>query len=69
MLEQVGQSGAPRLLVLGADVVPQVDVGHGKLGVGMQNDLKAVGQAVLLKIDDRGLPHCFHEFPCSLLAT
>ena len=61
VLEQVGHSGAARLLVLGADVVPQVDMGHGKLGIGMENDLKTVGQTVLLKINDRGLPHRAQE--------
>ena len=69
MLEQVSHPGAARLLVLGADVIPQVDVGYGKLGVGMQNDLKAVGQAVFLKIDDRGLSHGFQEILCSFLGA
>ena len=51
VLEEMGEAGAPRLLVLRADVVPLVDVHDRELAVDVQDDLQAVRQGVLLELD------------------
>ena len=51
VLEEMGEPGAVRLLVLRADVVPQVDGRDGDRTVDVQNDVQAVAQGVLLESD------------------
>ncbi len=50
VLEEVGKAGAAGLLVLRADVVPQVDVYGGQLVIFMEDDLEAVRERVLLEL-------------------
>ena len=47
MLEQVGEARLAGLLVLRANVVPDVDSDHGRLGVLMDNHPQAVIQGEL----------------------
>jgi hypothetical protein len=48
VLEQVREARPARRLVLGADVIPQVDRDDGRLAVGVNDDAQAVGQGELL---------------------
>ncbi len=43
VLEEVGEAGLAGLLVLGADVVPEVDGHDGRDVVGRHDDAQAVG--------------------------
>jgi hypothetical protein len=52
VLEQVGEAGAARRLVLAADVVPEVDRDDRGLAVGVHDHAQAVGQGELL-VGDR----------------
>ena len=51
MLEKMGEPGASYSFVLGADVIPIVDVHHRQLVVNVQDHLQAVGQRVFLEGD------------------
>ena len=51
VLEKVGKSGPPELLIARANVVPRVDRDNRCGVVLVQNDLEAVGQLVLLELD------------------
>ena len=55
VLEEVRESGPPRLLVLGPDVVSHSDSHAGYDRVAMQRDLQAVGQGVRLESELRRL--------------
>jgi hypothetical protein len=46
VLEEVGESGAPRPFVLRADVVPEIDRGERQPAIDVQDDPEAVRQAV-----------------------
>ena len=47
VLEEVGEAGLPRLLMLGADAVPQVDGRDGHEVVLGDDQAEAVGQALI----------------------
>jgi len=49
VLEQVGEAGAPGRLVLGTDVVPDVDRHDRRLAVGVHHHAQAVGQGEFLE--------------------
>src|SRR5262249_11008394 len=51
VLEQVREAGAPRRLVLRADVVPEVDGDEGAAAIDVQNDRQAVRQDERLEFD------------------
>ena len=51
VLEEVGEAGAVRLLVLRADVVPDVDGGNRNRAVDVHDQVEAVAQGVLLEGD------------------
>ena len=51
MLEQVRKAGFCRLLVLGSNVVPEVDTGDGELVDLLEYDVKTVRKAIGLEID------------------
>ena len=53
MLEEVGEAGAARGLVGGADVVPDVDRHLRQPVIGAEDDGQAVGELVLLEGDGR----------------
>ena len=63
MLEQVGEAAPALALVLGADVVPELDVGHGHRAVHVEQDLQPVGELVLpdLELRGRDLERCRAE--------
>ena len=48
VLKQVGKARPPRLLVLGADVIPQVDRNDWTGTVGMHNDIETVVERLFL---------------------
>ena len=52
VLEQVGEAGLARLLVLGADVVPEVHGDDGREVVLGDDEAQAVGQALVAELDD-----------------
>ncbi len=52
VFEQVGEAGAAGLLVLAADVVPDVDRDDRRLAIGVHDHPQAVGQGELLVGDD-----------------
>ena len=52
MLEQVGEAGLARDLVLGADVVPDVHGHDGREVVLGDDQAQAVGQALVGELDD-----------------
>ena len=58
VLEQVGEAGASRLLVLRTDVEPLVHVDDRQLPVDVQDDLQAVRQRIFLEreLRDRARP-------------
>jgi hypothetical protein len=51
VLEEMGEARPSFLLVLGAHVIPEVHVHHGKLPVLVENDAKAVFQPIGLELD------------------
>ena len=51
VLEEVGEAGPARLLVLGADAVPEVDRGDGDEMVLGDDQAQAVGQALIAELD------------------
>ena len=53
MLEEVGEAGPARRLVLRADVVPEVDGDDRRQVVGRDDDAQAVGQRALAEADGR----------------
>ena len=53
VLEQMGEAGAARALVLRADVIPAIHVDHGQLAVHVQDDVEAVGQGKFFEFDLR----------------
>ena len=57
MLEEVREAGLAGLLVLGADVVPEVDGHHRREVVGRDDDAQAVGQRVLAEADVGAVAH------------
>jgi hypothetical protein len=56
VLEEVGEARMPRLLVLGADVVPEVHRHHRREVVLRDDQAEAVGQAFIGELD-RGDGH------------
>ena len=48
MLEEVGETCASRLLVFGADMIPDVDCRDGQGVVFVQDYIQAVGQGELV---------------------
>ena len=57
VLEEVGEPGLARLLVLGADVVPEVDGDDRRYPVGRDDDAQSVGERVLAEADVDGAAH------------
>jgi hypothetical protein len=55
VLEQVGEPRLARLLVLGADVVPEVDRGDRSDAVGSDDDPEPVVEGALTEADARGV--------------
>ncbi len=53
VLEEVGEAGPALRLVLGADVVPEVDGHHRGQVVGRHDDAQAIRQPTLAEADDR----------------
>src|SRR5207302_80743 len=51
VLEEMGEPGAVDGLVLRADVVPNVDRGHGDGMILVEDDVQAVAEGVLLELD------------------
>jgi hypothetical protein len=49
MLEEMCEAAPTYSLVLGANMKPLVDMYHRELPVHVENDLKAIGQAVFLE--------------------
>ena len=49
MFKQVGKAGAAHRLILGADVVPEVDGDPWQAMVFMKDDRQAVGQGIALE--------------------
>jgi hypothetical protein len=57
VLEEVGEASLAGLLVLGADVVPEVDGHHGRHPVGSHDDPQAVGEGVLAEAHVGAVAH------------
>ena len=53
VLEQVGEAGAAGLLVLRADVIPDLEIGDGARTVFGQDDVEAVGQGLAVDLESR----------------
>ena len=47
MLKKMGKPGAPRLLVFGTDVIPDIHRRHRNGGIPVQDDIQAVGEGML----------------------
>ena len=57
VFEEVGEPGPARPLVLGTDVIPDVDADDGRGVVFVQDDLQTVGERELLEFQFRNLWH------------
>jgi hypothetical protein len=51
MLEEMSETGPAALFVLGSHMIPDIDRDRGDRVVFMKNNLKAVGEDELLKVD------------------
>ena len=57
VFEEVGEPGPARPLVLGTDVIPDVDADNGRRVVFVQDDLETIGERELLEFQFRNLWH------------